>query len=340
MALSLSVKATTIRLITIGPGDEFWSAFGHTALAVDNKVYGFGYFSFEDEGLIHDFLSNQMMYDLGVSNLSDEFALAQWQNRTFIIQNPSFTEAQKDQIKAYLEWHYLPENKSYPYDYFLNNCSTKIRDLLDQVMQGELYQQFNTKSTDNYFTQTFPAKNQSLMNLGIVMVYGWHAYQTRTDWELMAFPAYLQKKMAESKLVNDLDTEVLFVSKSEPAWLQLIKTHVALILIFLFSVVLLTFRWSRKAMAHLNLWVNSTIGWILLLFWLLSAHEVVALNFNLLLFSPLAILMIWQQFLYKPLLLGYFLWLLIAAICGAWYLIPLFLINVICLRVVNGCHIK
>ena len=52
MAVFQFAEAKNIRLITIGPGDEFWSVFGHTAIAIDDDVYGFGYFSFADEGLI------------------------------------------------------------------------------------------------------------------------------------------------------------------------------------------------------------------------------------------------------------------------------------------------
>ena len=114
-------SATSVRLITIGPGDAFWSAFGHTAIAIDDAVYGFGYFSFDDD-LVSSFIRNQMEYDIGISDFNHEIYLAQQQNRDFSVIELNLSAADSKQLIDYLQWHILPENQSYSYDYFLNNC--------------------------------------------------------------------------------------------------------------------------------------------------------------------------------------------------------------------------
>ncbi len=322
-----NVLAKDIKLITIGAGDEFWSAFGHTALSVDNQVYGFGYFSFEDENLIQSFISNQMLYDLGVSDLSREIELAEWQNRTFIIQDLSLSATEKAEIVKYLYWHNLPENQSYQYDYFLNNCSTKIRDIINSAWDGLLKSTHDSGSNGSYFEQTFPAKHQSLMNLGLALAYGWSAYTPRTDWELMAFPAYLQAKITEMAPVKDTNPKVIYEEVKEGRVIYEFKTHWLLVLIFLMFFALLFFNSTRRA-AQISLWImQSTIGCVLLILWLFSGHDVIAWNFNVLLFVPWAVLIVKFKKLQWLMLACYMAWLVLAVMLAAWYLIPFWVLH-------------
>lgn len=317
-----------IKLITIGPGDEFWSAFGHTAITVDDKVYGFGYFSFEDEGLIQSFISNQMQYDLGVSDFYREIELAQWQNRTFVVQTLQLSEAEKTQIVQYLRWHNLPENQSYHYDYFLNNCSTKIRDIIDNAWDGLLHVESSKITANNYFNQTFPTKNQSLMNLGLALAYGWSAYSSRTDWELMAFPLYLHSKISEMSRLKTSSSAVLYheVPKSDLA--SAVYSHWVIVLIFVVVLGLLSLRKTRNITQKMLWFSQSLIGLILLCFWLLSEHQVVAWNFNVLLFSPVAFLVVKYNQIKWFLLFSYVAWMVLALYLGAWYLIPFWVLHV------------
>jgi hypothetical protein len=323
-----SSESKNIRLITIGAGDEFWSAFGHTAIAIDDDVYGFGYFSFADEGLIQSFIDNEMDYDIGVSDLNEEIELAEWQNRTFLIQNIILTEAEEDELIAYLRWHNLPENQSYRYDYFVNNCSTKIRDLLNDLWDGEIKQKFNTLSNESYFSQTFPAKNQSLMNFGIVLGYGWSAYQRRSAWELMAFPKYFQQKMDGFNQAKISISEVLYVAEKDDNWLVLLKTHGFLLVYFIFFMVLLLLKKTKLFTAKL-IWIyQSLFGVIILYFWGFSGHQITSMNFNVLLFSPLAWLALKFNWVKYLLLISYVAWALLALFLQAWYFFPVLVIHV------------
>jgi len=113
-----------------------------------------------------------MQYDLGVSDLQYEIRLAQQQNRDFSTIELNLTTAEIKQIADYLQWHMLPENQSYGYDYFLNNCSTKVRDILDSALNqrlGQYSQSMIEEKASNYIEQTFPAKNQGVMNFGLAL---------------------------------------------------------------------------------------------------------------------------------------------------------------------------
>src|SRR5690554_5165416 len=140
LCLSTTAYGQTVRLITIGPGEAFWSVYGHTALAIDDRVYAFGYFDFDEDNLFKAFVLNDMNYAMGVSTLSDELYWAEHSQRQFTEQTLQLSAASIQQLQQQLVHHYLPENRRYQYDYFSNNCATKVRDFLNQATDGELYQ--------------------------------------------------------------------------------------------------------------------------------------------------------------------------------------------------------
>jgi len=329
MLLCAAVQAKTVRLITIGPGDEFWSAFGHTALAIDQDVYGFGYFSFEQEGLIQAFIDNQMYYDLGLSDLNEEVQLARWQNRSFWVQELDLNDEQIRQLEDHLSWYIQPANLSYHYDYFDNNCSTKIRDLLDDVWQGALKQRFDQPTELNYFQLTVPAKQQSWMNLGIALGYGWEAYAPRTVWELMAFPEYFYAVMESSFQEHITTTALLYEQQPIGRWQHIISTHGAILGIFLAGLLLLAIPRSRRPVAWLLVTMQSLVGTVLLVFWLIGGYPQAAMNINLLLFAPWALAMVKWPAMGRLLLLGYLCWAGLAMWLGAWYLTPFLVLHVL-----------
>ena len=313
-----STWSTQVRLITIGPGDAFWSAFGHTAIAIDDQVYGFGYFSFDD-GIVVDFIENNMLYDLGISDMNYEARLAQQQRRAFSVINLQFNEQQAQQLQAHLEHHYLPENRSYPYDYFNNNCATKIRDLLNEATAGKLLNSSDVLNTASYHDLTFPAINQGLMNLGLAMGYGWLAYEQQTDWALMAFPVFLEQAVAQHMGDVTSERQLFLQDQIEFSWLS---THWALWLYVIMFSVLMWFRATQAWGTRLFVYLQATIGLILTALWLLTPHAVADWNFNVLLFSPLGCWAFGRKTIQHLLLVGWVVWALIAAYLHAWYLFP------------------
>ncbi len=338
-----NLTASTVRLITIGPGDAFWSAFGHTALAIDDVVYGFGYFSFDDD-IVKSFLDNQMQYDLGLSDLNYEAQLARQQNRTFSVVELTLSTAEVKQLTDYLKWHNLPENQSYRYDYFLNNCATKIRDLLNLAPPDALQKVSQDSARASYIKQTFPAKHQGLMNLGLAVGYGWPAYVDRNDWELMAFPVFLEQHVIEHGIpAASGPPQVLFQSASSSPVVSFLLTHWALLSYVMLWTLLLYWSYSRSMAAKTLMVGHSIIGLILLGLWLLTPHFVADNNFNILLFIPLGFLLLKWPSLKWLIHASLLMWLLCSLWLGAWYLIPVMLPVLMAVRAltdVNGTQIK
>ncbi|HXU00125.1 MAG TPA: DUF4105 domain-containing protein, partial [Polyangia bacterium] len=132
-------------VMTMGPGDHPFFRFGHNAIwirdqaALTDKVYNFGTFKFDSPRLIFDFLGGRLNYWLSVSPLARVVGEYRRENRSITIQELNLTAEEKAALQAALEVNARPENRLYKYDYFLDNCSTRVRDAVDRVVGGQLH---------------------------------------------------------------------------------------------------------------------------------------------------------------------------------------------------------
>lgn len=131
-----------ISLLTFAPGEIYWQRFGHNALLVQRngeaRVYNYGIFDFRQKNFALNFARGEMRYRLAAEPLADTLWLYQQEGRWVQQQVLALDPAQARALAAFLEHNARPENAEYRYDYFLSNCSTRVRDALDQATQGAL----------------------------------------------------------------------------------------------------------------------------------------------------------------------------------------------------------
>jgi hypothetical protein len=135
----------TVFVLTFGPGDHPFFKFGHNAILVQPKdesglVYNFGTFQFDSPALIPKFLRGRFKYWLSVSSMEDAYASYVSDNRTIEAQELDLTSAQKWALWQSLRENARPENREYLYDYFRDNCSTRVRDAIDRAAGGRVRQ--------------------------------------------------------------------------------------------------------------------------------------------------------------------------------------------------------
>ncbi len=334
------VLARDFYLMTVSPGTEFWSVYGHSALVIDDDVFGFGVFSFEQAGFLKSFIQNDMQYMIGLTSIEEEKYWAEIEQRDLTLTPLKFSQRAKNEIIQYLRWHLKPENQSYDYDYFFNNCATKIRDLLDQGTYGALKAESQSLST-SYFQQTFPVPNQSLMNFGLAAGYGHAAYQLRSDWALMAFPGKLQEAIsirAMDQWTGTPEKVVMAANKqSSNSWL---KTHAALLIVSLCFFVGFCWQRSRLLMARFYICFLSLIGLILLYLWFGTAHQMAAWNVQLLLFCPWMVLVPSYALIRLLTFCCWLAWWPLVFWQGSWYLWPLMLLNGWVLMIYCSWHMR
>lgn len=139
----LSSKAEVV-LVTVAPGKELHSAFGHTILWVNDpmngidRAYSYGTFDFKTENFYLKFLMGTLPYTISVHSMQDEFNYnAQYEKRGMIAQKLQLDSLQKNVIFQALEKNLLPENREYAYKFFYDNCSTRIRDMIERNAPGK-----------------------------------------------------------------------------------------------------------------------------------------------------------------------------------------------------------
>lgn len=125
-----------ISLLTCSPGEELYSTFGHSALrvvdsnSVTDNVYNYGTFDFYEKDFYIEFIRGKLKYYVDVSPFWDfqqEYIL---ENRTITEQVLNFSAAEKQIIRHALNENLKEENKFYMYDFFLDNCTTRLRDII------------------------------------------------------------------------------------------------------------------------------------------------------------------------------------------------------------------
>jgi hypothetical protein len=136
-----------ISVITIGPGAQVWERFGHNAIMLEDTRtgqavwYNYGMFDFGASDFWPRFMKGDMRYWMQGGQVRLELPFYFQSNRTVWAQELDIEPAQRLEIERFLEWNALPENKFYHYDYFRDNCSTRVRDVVDRVIGGAIREQ-------------------------------------------------------------------------------------------------------------------------------------------------------------------------------------------------------
>lgn len=149
--------APKVALVTFGPGRIYWERFGHNGLIVDDPaagtriVYNYGAFDFQAKHFLRNFALGHMRYSLIDEPLEADLAIYVAEGRSVTVQILNLTPAQARQLAAFLAWNAQPQNAAYRYDYFINNCSTKVRDALNRVLGGALERQLAHRLTSHTY---------------------------------------------------------------------------------------------------------------------------------------------------------------------------------------------
>jgi hypothetical protein len=133
----------TVSVLTFGPGDHPFFKFGHNAIWVkptegEGVVFNFGTFAFDNPNLIPKFLRGRLTYWLSASPAEPVLWSYQATDRTIEVQELDLSPAQRWMMFEKLRDNARPENREYLYDYFWDNCSTRVRDVVDQVVGGKV----------------------------------------------------------------------------------------------------------------------------------------------------------------------------------------------------------
>lgn len=299
-SMSLSPGAE-ISLITCGPGpEEVYSAFGHSAIRVFDPVnnidfaYNYGVFDFSQPNFYLNYTRGLLLFKLGVYRYADFVNSYVYYNRWVSEKVLDLSASQKQDIYNYLEWNALPENETYRYDYFYNNCANKVRDVFANVLKDSIRFDGSYITTDYTVRQLTDLylKDQPWGDLGIDICLGLPIDKKASAYEHMYLPDYLASSFDHATIRRNGEVAPL-VKRTVPVFVNVPRPvpgpiHPWWVFggFLALTLSLSIFDWKRKKVSilfdALLFGVLGIVGVLLVVLWAATDHKAAAQNFNLL----------------------------------------------------------
>jgi hypothetical protein len=301
--------APRIGVVTMGPGEIFWERFGHDAIVVDDPTlgepisYNFGFFDMEEPGFFGRFVQGRMEYMLVALPLAQDMQYYREVGRGAGLQWLQLNPAQARQLAADLAENAKPENARYRYDYYTDNCATRVRDAINRALGGRLQRELDGRSSgDTYRGESVRLASPALwMWLGFDIALGPYADRPLSRWE----QAFLPRRLAEDlREATNVDGRPLVASEQqllpqrqaaepEPQPRRIMPWLLAG-LAFAIAIVAFARRAPRSLAAFASLFwlLCGCIGLVLAFSWAFTDHRALWANRNLLLFNPLCLLLL------------------------------------------------
>ncbi len=349
-----SIVADTLRvsLITCDPGPDVYQLFGHTALRVQRSgavpfdiVFNYGIFSFTDDFVLK-FTKGETDYMLGVYDFDDFMIDYVFRQSSVVEQELNLTPSQRQYLLDRLVDNASPEHRIYRYNFLFNNCATRPRDLVKEVLLADGSDlQYTPQDSTRTFRQIIHhyGANYSWLLFGIDLALGKDLDRVATWEEQMFIPLILNEAYDNATIESNgevqpivrrecvlYDSGVVPVLPPTPWYLSPMFCAIVLLLIG----VLITLYDIRKQ--RLSRWFDTILGVLCLLgsciiYFLIfcSEHPATTFNINALWMTPLAIIPAFLPYiavarklvkvyhLFNMMLLALFL---ILALCGVQHI--------------------
>lgn len=292
-----------ISVLTCAPGDELYSVFGHSAFRVREPgrfdvVFNYGTFEFSEDFYIK-FAQGKLNYALSRTNFSQfnyEYAVTE---RAVWEQVLDLDETQKQALFDFLEWNFMPENRYYLYDFFFDNCATRIRDVLDAVLHDELAYHSTFPENEITFRQMIDAylEEMNWSDFGIDIALGAPCDEFLTAQQNMFLPDFVMQELSlatigNRPLVREMHELIPAYPNQEgmsmdgPFWVTSVLAILTILWFFRARRGRQSLWWPR-----LLLFVVGLVGLLVFLLWFATDHTTTRNNLNLIWAFPLHVVM-------------------------------------------------
>jgi hypothetical protein len=209
----------TVSLITYGPGDQVFERFGHVALSIrdartgQDLAYNWGMFDFNQPNFLGRFLSGDTRYWMEGFPTERFNALYVRDNRSIRRQTLALTSVERAALQEFVTWNAREENRYYRYDYYQDNCSTRIRDALEWATRGRLKPALNVPGDGRTWrgeTERITATD-FLTYAGIELALGRNADKQLSQWEEAFLPEHMAAGFGSLVLRDDSGRRYRFV---------------------------------------------------------------------------------------------------------------------------------
>jgi heme/copper-type cytochrome/quinol oxidase subunit 4 len=303
-----------ISLLTCEPGDQLYSSFGHSAIRVReigsegrDMVFNFGTFDFDTPNFYGKFATGKLNYMLSVTTYDRFIIEYDYYKRGVTEQVLDMSMDQKDLLVQHLDGLYDPARRFYKYDFFFNNCATKVRDAFEIAIGKQLVWNDSVATEEKTFRALIDEFVYPLpwADLGIDLALGAVIDRNATEREKQFLPDYMEQAFAKATLVGDgpsrplvKETRVILEYPEKEKSIGLINPYVVFwILAVVYGVV--TFLGFRRGKLFKGLDVAlfsllGLIGVVVAFLWFLTDHSATLWNWNILWAFPGHLALAWS----------------------------------------------
>ena len=293
-----------ISILTCGPGQEIYSLFGHTALRVRqpsqdiDRVYNWGMFDFAAPGYTLNFLRGKLDYWLGATTMEGFIREYHYYKRSVDEQVLNLNAHQKIELLAALNTNYKPENRGYKYDFFYDDCTTRIRDLLQDHLPTFSYSDIGQKEISFRGLLHTHLGDHPWTQFGMDILIGATTDLPAGIEEQMFLPLYYYNYIEDAHYPEEplLDRQDKILDFPNVTPKSLLITPAVLFWIIFFIEIIGFFLFYISGDEGFLKWFDriwfgllSLVGIIFAVMWTCTDHEVCKQNYNLLWTVPWAI---------------------------------------------------
>jgi hypothetical protein len=305
-SFSQSIDSTEVFFLTCSPGKEALTIYGHSAIRIvrasigDDRVYSWGVYNFSDPNFYWNFARGRLKYKID-SDSYDQFLQAYFfEQRTVYSQKINLTSAQKETLIALININMQPENKLYLYDFFYDNCSTRVRDIIEKIVGNKLIYPKENSNDQHTFRGMINVAQKPMpwLTFGTDMLIGIPGDNKAGFRDQMFLPESLMKNLS-LLMINDSARMIPLLQKPvavlefDPSTNKVILTPVIVFSLLFLIIALLSFRFKRgTAFDYIDkflFFAFSILAIMMVFFNFFSDHQAMKMNLNIIWLNPLMI---------------------------------------------------
>lgn len=301
----VATENTRISVLTCAPGNELYSLFGHTAIRLESPengldiVFNYGTFDFRTEHFYLKYAQGLLPYQLSVTSYESFIDSYIADNRSVRSQTLQLNDRQKQRFIDLLTDNYKPQNRTYLYNFLYDNCSTRVRDIIEESSGKEIRWHIPDERKSFWNLLDEYLVRMPWVKWGIHTILGQPGNRTATPYQYMFLPDYLLKGLESATLNGSLLTapvQTLFeeeeVPRTNPWYVSplFIFSLVSAVVIYLLH----RFRTPRflTSIAFPLFLISGSVGCLLIFLGGFTQHPMTAPNFNLIWANPVNLLIL------------------------------------------------
>jgi len=317
--ISQEVPGADIYLLTCGPGTETYSVYGHSALRIvipeknSDVVYNWGVFDFATPHFVWKFAKGRLDYSLGISSynnfLRDYFLEGRW----VVSQKLNLETTDIEKLFQLIAENLKPENLTYRYDFFYDDCSTRIRDLIEKAVGENLIYPPAEANKDIPTFRYLTGKYEKVIpwtETGIDLIMGSPGDKKASFRDRMFLPIELKNGLSEllirrnGKLIPLLTNPNIVVDFKQPVFKEKLLTSPVFVFSLLLIIVIFLTGYFREKKANnivdtVIFGIFSILALMMIFFNFFTDHHQMKWNLNILWLNPFIILCFFSLLLKK-----------------------------------------